>query len=594
MRLRLWKLSLRRQQPAPTSIPTMPVEKKVIPAELIILFILLLVLGLAVRVCPIFAESQLRATYGRYFFVDDDSWWHQHLIDQILQYGQRLDPDPMSWAPEGRPMTHPPGYHFLIAYVSKLFPIPAYDTAFWFVAVSGTLCIIAWFLLSREIFGTFGGFLSAFLYAVTPITVSKTIVGKSRPPTITEAFLILGLWLFLYIQRTEKKSYWMVLPGIVMGISALFWEGTLYFYITLILAYWIASILFKQATRQTHLLCLTTLIVSMAVALTWYGPIFLRFGLDPHANTPPNVLKNTLFYQTEGIAELTLFGGNFSLIGALITYPILVFRALKDKQKLMKNFFGLTWMTLGLAAFLMGFGRRFVDILFILGIIMVFVYGVKTIWDKTSSWRPRIAILLGVLIITNAYITATGLVQMRIFYEADVEMTKAIGVEIPANSIILSWWSEGGFLAGAGEKNVFDLYLQWVPSWAKTRDIQVATFYLTENETEALAILKNFNATYVLVNVLYCYPYIFKQILDSKGINAKPEEYFWFYKTATGSLGEFGPTEKGRGTLLARLVCNTQTGNILKQWPMPQPPSDHFQLVWKNQNSEIMVYKVIQ
>jgi hypothetical protein len=34
------------------------------------------------------------------------------------------------------------------------------------------------------------------------------------------------------------------------------------------------------------------------------------------------------------------------------------------------------------------------------------------------------------------------------------------------------------------------------------------------------------------------------------------------------------------------------TGNILKQAPMPQPPK-HFMLIWKSDDSTVMLYKVV-
>src|SRR2546425_12659706 len=43
-------------------------------------------------------------------FLDDDSYWHYHLEEQIVQFGQRLNPDPQAWLPLGRPETHPPSF----------------------------------------------------------------------------------------------------------------------------------------------------------------------------------------------------------------------------------------------------------------------------------------------------------------------------------------------------------------------------------------------------------------------------------------------------------------------------------------------------
>ena len=582
------------ETPAATPAQALPVKEKIIPAELIILFIVILAVGFFVRAYPILvAESQLKATYGRYFLFDDDSWWHQHLIDQILQYGRRLDPDPATWAPEGRPMSHPPGYHYLIAFLAKLFAASSFNVAFWFGPFAGIIGIIVCFLLFREIYGIIGGFMGASIYAVSYITIIKTAAGISRPAGITEAILIFGLWLFFYTERTGRK-FLLPIPGLVLGISALFWEGTLYFYLPIIATYWILGILAKKATKQFNLLCLTTILVSGLIASLWYYHIFATFGLDAHANTPASVLKTTLFYQTEGIWDLIIGGANVFFPAALIIYLILVVKALKNKQTLMKNYLALVWMTLGLAALLLGFGRRFVDIFLIYGIIAVCAYGVATYWNKFSKGKLIIALFISIILLANAGVHVYEISEYYAFYEPYLDMTKITGKELPENATVMSWFIEGAFITGIGARNVWDLYLQWVPSWAKTRDKVVSTFYLATNETEALAVLKSLNTTYVFVGIPYCRSLRLGAMLQAKAINAKPEDYFKSYTPATGGASEFGPTEKGRNIMTTRLIWNSQTGNILKQLAMPDAPSAHFQLVWKSQDLQIFLYKVIQ
>lgn len=405
--------------------------------------------------------------------------------------------------------------------------------------------------------------------------------------------LILGLWGFFYTERIGKK-FLLPVPGLVLGISAIFWEGTLYFYLPIIIAYWILGIWAGKTTKQFNLLCLTTLLVAGLIASLWYYRIFAAFGFDAHANTPASVLRTTLFYQTEGIWDLIIGGANVFFLAALVIYPIIVLKALKDKQVLMKNYLALAWMTLGLAALLLGFGRRFVDIFLIYGVIAVCAYGVAAYWNKLYKRKHVIALFIAIIMLANVGVHVDEISGYYVLYEPYLDMTKIAGRELPENVIVMSWFIEGAFLTGIGARNVWDLYLQWVPSWAKTRDKVVSTFYLSTNETEALNVLKSLNATYVFVGTPYCRKLRLGAMLESKSLNDKPEDYFRKFQPATGGTDEFGPTEKGRNTMTARLIWNTQTGNILKQWAMPKPPSEHFQLVWKSQDSQIFIYKIIQ
>src|SRR2546427_6214671 len=57
---------------------------------------------------------------GASVFPDDDSYWHYHLEEQIIQFGHRLNPDPQTWLPLGRPETHPPLFHYGVAYAYLL------------------------------------------------------------------------------------------------------------------------------------------------------------------------------------------------------------------------------------------------------------------------------------------------------------------------------------------------------------------------------------------------------------------------------------------------------------------------------------------
>jgi len=149
--------------------------------------------GVCLRLNTVFLQGSLYAEYGRFFPRNDDSWWHFHWMKQVEQYGHRLNPDPETWAPEGRVVGLPPLFHYLIPYLGKLLAwIPLFDIAFYFPLLAGIAGITICFLLCRELYGTAGGLVGAFLYSTAVDLSGTTWVGNIRPSGLGEMLFVLG------------------------------------------------------------------------------------------------------------------------------------------------------------------------------------------------------------------------------------------------------------------------------------------------------------------------------------------------------------------------------------------------------------------
>jgi len=253
------------------------------------------------------------------------------------------------------------------------------------------------------------------------------------------------------------------------------------------------------------------------------------------------------------------------------------------------------------------------------GILLIFVSLVAKAW-RVAMIRSR-ALLCGFLCIlllaSGVYAVAfTSNELVPQFKETGLlEMEPLIGREVPLNSTIVCWWEDSAFLLGHGLRTYCDSYLEHMPPEAKTRASEIVSVYLAGTEAESMQVLGRLNASYILVRKSLTYPDQFQFLLEGRGINAKPEAYFNFTAvketrpklikdpqtgqwTVTGQFEEvivdyeFAPTDKGRDTTLARLVWNNETGNVLKHFPVPKP-LEHFELVWKSEDGEIMLYKVV-
>jgi len=345
----------------------------------------------------------------------------------------------------------------------------------------------------------------------------------------------------------------------------------------------------------------------------------MRYGL--WGNTPSFMLEATAtFWKPELWFTIycQLIANHVFYAVAFAVFPFLLIYTFFLKGELSQDYLALVFMSLGLIGLLF-FGQRIIGATIGFGILLVFVSLFAKAW-KVGFIRSRIilASLLCVLLIGSGaytvYMTSYGAVPyFKITGLLDLE--PLIGREIPLNSSVVCWVGDSAFLLGHGLRTYWDGYLEHMPSWTEDRAREIVSVYLAKTEAESLQILARLNANYILVRRSLTFTFPLDQMLEACNINAKPEAYFNFTAvketrpklikdpqtgqwTVTGQFEEvivdyeFAPTDKGRDTTLARLVWNFETGNVLKHFPVPEP-LEHFELVWKSEDGEIMLYKVV-
>jgi len=581
------------------------------PYVKVFIFALILLSAFAIR----FSSTQAIESRA---FMGDDEYWHLHIVNQMKAYGYRPSVDYQSWIPSGREIVHPPIYHYLIYFLSNLSGRSAFDVMFYIGPFVAALGVAAWFLLCRELYGNFGGLIGASVYAVSMSTATSTLVGVSRPQSLAEVVCAFGIWLFFYaFQRQSRVS--ALVSGVVFGLASYTWESTLFLYLPLIFVFYLLNLVFKKASRQHHLVCLLALFTSLAVALTWYLPVYMNYGV--WGNTPSFMLQSTMtFWKPDLLFRLYahLVGDHVFFAVAVAVFPFLLLHNIV-RREFSQDFLALAFMSLGLIGFFF-FGTRIVGATLGFGILLVFVSVVAKAW-KVGMVRSRIllASFLSVLLVSSGVYTAVLMIPNEMvpsFKENGLlDLEPLIGREIPLNSTVICWWPDSALLLSHGLRTYWDSYLEHMPPWTKDRANEIVSIYLAKTEAESLQILGRLNASYILVRRSLTFPDRFQLLLEGYGINAKPEAYFNFTavkKTQpklikdpqtgqwimTGQFEEvivdyeFTPTDKGRDTILARLVWNNETGNLLEHFPMPQPP-EHFKLIWKSGDGEIMLYKVI-
>jgi hypothetical protein len=547
-------------------------------------------------------------------FISDDEYWHLHIINQMNPF--RPIVDYQSWIPTGREIVHPPVYHYFIYLLSAVLGRPAFTVMFYSGPFIAALGVAAWFLLCRELYGDFAGLVGASVFAILPFTVAPTVVGAARPQALAEMISAWGLCLFFRAYHKQSKP-WALASGLVLAVASLTWESTLFLYVSLVLLFYLLHLLFRKASRILHHICLLTLVPAFALASTWYVPVYTKYGI--WGNTPSYLLKATAtFWKPDLLFTLycQLVANHVFYAVAIAAFPFLLICNL-TKREFPRDYLALMFMGLGLLG-LMFFGMRIIGAALGFGVLLVFTSLLARWWNiGFPRTRALISVLMCTLMIAGGVLTALSTSQGAVPYvKANQleEMAPIIGKELPLNSNVVCWLGDCSFLLGHGLRTYWDAYLEHMPPWTGKRAKEIASVYLAKSEAEVLETLKRLNASHVLVRRSLAFTFPLDCLLEAYNIDAKPDAYFNFTAIKetrprmikdpqTGQwvptqyfetviLGyEFCPTDKGRDMMLARLVWNKETGNVLKYFPMPEPPKQ-FKLVWKNADAEIMLYKV--
>lgn len=574
-----------------------------------------LALAFSVRVAPTEAVR-----LGMFQGVDE--YWHLHVVNQMLRLGFRPAVDNQSWVPYGRPLVHPPIYHYMAYFLARVFSTDAFTVLFYIGPFIGVAACLGWFLLGRKLFGGwFEGLLAAGVYAVLPMTVASTGLGGARPQSLAEALLPYALAAF--IQGFDGGVAYSVVSGLLLGVAALTWEASIYVFYPLAVLYWLARAAARQAERRHHLRAGAALATASAIAAAYYTPIYLEYGI--WGNTPAWLLKDTATFWTPPSDTLLygyLAGMHVFLVVSALALPALAWSVVRDRGRLPREVWGLTLFSIGFLGCFLSIGMRALAMTLDKGIVLTFTSASSKAYRGRAlkSLRSRtllaasLCALVGLSGAYTAYFTSTYFISWY-EYKGLTGLRSLFNTVIPPNSTVICWYDDANYFLAHGLKTPWDTYLEHLPAWAVEQATKVVKIYLAGSEEEALELMRGFNATYILVRVEMVYPEFFSTLMEAVGLRGTPEEYFnlspviekrpklvmdpftgqWvpsdvFENVVVGY--EWAPQPKAVNTLLARLVWNNWTGRVLRQEVVPEPPK-HFRLVWTDQERGVMLYEVV-
>ncbi|MCX6799381.1 MAG: hypothetical protein NTW59_04795 [Candidatus Diapherotrites archaeon] len=170
------------------------------------------------------------------YMFEFDSYYEARMTAAVIQTGIVPEHDPLSYYFMGGGW--PPRNHFFLYFTAAIYDIftlgAPYDKMLWiqFVkvlpALFGALTAVAMFFLGKEIYGRKAGYVMAFIAAVMPAFVYRTMAGFFQADCFGFLLFVIG-WVFL--ARAVKSPVFnkkgiinSVLSGISFGLMAITWD----------------------------------------------------------------------------------------------------------------------------------------------------------------------------------------------------------------------------------------------------------------------------------------------------------------------------------------------------------------------------------
>ncbi len=245
--------------------------------------------------------------YGYSVSGGSDSYYHERILKHIIDSKHQLLWDPMLNYPIGHTNPRPPLFHWSIILMSFIF-YPFMDpytaavfTLILFPAIWGTLTVIPVYLLGRESFNRKVGLVAAFLLAIMPAHMMRSVATQADWDAFNLFLIMFMFYFFLKALKEVKYKRWVkdwfkkedvksglseffsenrraviysALAGASLGSLALAWKGYTYA-LVILLVYLVVQIFINRFRNKSnlHIVVLTLIYTAVAftMALPWYA-----------------------------------------------------------------------------------------------------------------------------------------------------------------------------------------------------------------------------------------------------------------------------------------------------------------------------------
>ncbi|MDH7508811.1 MAG: STT3 domain-containing protein [Methanomassiliicoccales archaeon] len=241
-----------------------------------------------------------------------DSYYHQRVIDHVTSTGTHLVNDPLLNYPMGMRNPRPPLYDWSIAVsgmlISALTGIAIADAVgyslIFSTAIWGALTVVPVYLIGRTAFGKKAGIIAAFLFAIMPGHITRSVLSFADHDPMVLFFGVCSFYFLLtslkaiqgdrwvenwrsfksirtgivdYFRKNWVSTIYAALAGISLAAVGMIWTGYAYLLI-IILAYFLVQILINRFRNTDSMGVLITIIVTLLVAFAIMAPVYYQMN----------------------------------------------------------------------------------------------------------------------------------------------------------------------------------------------------------------------------------------------------------------------------------------------------------------------------
>ena len=241
-----------------------------------------------------------------------DSYYWRRLIDYHVETGDSMYRDPLINFPAGLRNPRPPLYSMSVALpavmAEGLFESISDSIGFMFVwstAFWGALTVVPVYFLGKETFGRRAGLVAAFLLALTPSHVQRSVLSNADHDALILFFIVLTFYLLLraikvqehlrwvddwrslssirsglgsYLARSRVAVLYAFLAGTAFGCVIMAWVGFAYVAV-LILAYLLIQILLNRFKNIDSLSVTIIVFIVMGFGFLISFPVYFEQSL---------------------------------------------------------------------------------------------------------------------------------------------------------------------------------------------------------------------------------------------------------------------------------------------------------------------------
>lgn len=294
------------------------------------IFILLVIFFLAVSM-----RSNIVRYEGNYLF-EPDAYYHARLVQELVQQGyvNPIDPNVYYQVPGGIPHTTIELQHFVVASIYFILSLGFYNKAVLALAVQiapilfGAIISISMYFLAKEVFNNKKiGYITAFLAAITPAFIYRTMAGAEGNDSLGFVWMVIGLvFLVKAIKQENLNKSELInssLSGIFFGLMAVTWRANVLIPLFLIPSS-IIILLYLSGTSKKEKITKSepfNFLIKIIISLGLYSLISILYGFFSGGYTSP-----WFFSLTSSIASVSRISQELVLL--LIIISTIVFIAI--------------------------------------------------------------------------------------------------------------------------------------------------------------------------------------------------------------------------------------------------------------------------